>query len=315
MFMDELRKGTQSQNRNIPQQKAKIKLVHLDGTYDITTEYEEEFYSVVNLTNSVFSIDDVVYICYLDNDTSLPVIFGPNTKNDGGGVGRSIVSVSKISTVGLVDTYRILFSDESFTDYNIVNGEQGIQGEQGIPGQKGDKGDKGDKGEPGYVSQDVINQIIATVESNLLERDHPPGSPYFTFLVDDDPNDRFPGTNWVRIEENTYLVSAGPNLVGMTPIGSNNKTLTKQQLPSGITGTISAGAGSGGTNGAGVIRTPSGVFSNDTSSTLWTKVMNSTQSLDVDAVYRTISFDLGGQSQSFDNRPKSLAIYIWRRIA
>lgn len=48
--------------------------------------------------------------------------------------GTGIVSVEKIDSVGLVDTYRMMFSDGTYFDYEVKNGEQGIQG---IPGQSG----------------------------------------------------------------------------------------------------------------------------------------------------------------------------------
>lgn len=41
---------------------------------------------------------------------------------------KTIVSITKINTVGLTDTYRILFSDSTYTDYNVANGEDGTNG-------------------------------------------------------------------------------------------------------------------------------------------------------------------------------------------
>lgn len=73
--------------------------------------------------------------------------------------GIGIESMEKISTVGLVDTYRITFSNGDYFDYEVKNGEQGIQGIQGIPGiqgkdgvpgQQGIQGIQGERGKDGY---------------------------------------------------------------------------------------------------------------------------------------------------------------------
>lgn len=51
--------------------------------------------------------------------------------------GVSIVSITKIGTEGLVDTYRITFSDGTSTTFTVTNGQNGSQGMQGNPGQDG----------------------------------------------------------------------------------------------------------------------------------------------------------------------------------
>lgn len=150
--------------------------------------------------------------------------------------------------------------------------------------------------------------IKQEVEQESIERDRPPGSPYFTFLVDDDPNVRFPGTTWVRIEENTYLVSAGANLVGMTPVGANSKDIhidwshNHPQNPhshenynrtSNFSSTGNQYGGRMGTAGdnSGTITA--------TAPTTATNQSAGTQT----------------NTQTVDNRPKSVAIYVWRRTA
>ncbi len=87
---------------------------------------------------------------------------------------RSIVSIEKTKTVGLVDTYTITYTDGTTSTFTVTNGEdgsQGIQGEKGEDGYtpvitiqdgywyvdgvntnqlaQGVQGDKGDKGDPG----------------------------------------------------------------------------------------------------------------------------------------------------------------------
>ena len=66
--------------------------------------------------------------------------------------GVGIEKIEKTGTVGLVDTYRITFSDASTYTFTVKNGEKGEKGDKGDTGEKGDKGDKGDPGADGTVS-------------------------------------------------------------------------------------------------------------------------------------------------------------------
>lgn len=77
----------------------------------------------------------------------------PVTKGDDG-VG--IESIEKIGSEGLIDTYRITFTDGTYTDYYVRNGAQGLQGlpgpqgNPGVPGKDGLQGIPGEKGSDGY---------------------------------------------------------------------------------------------------------------------------------------------------------------------
>ncbi len=169
--------------------------------------------------------------------------------------------------------------------------------------------------------------IKQEVEQESIERDHPPGSPYFSFLLEDDPNNRYPGTTWVRIDENTYLVSAGPNLVGMTPVGSNTKNLTISNMPNHAhTGSISSVSlttnvdgnhqhpikqGQRFTSGTGTAPFTGGT---DTS-TAYMDSSVGTHSHNINAHNHGLTINSNGPGEAFDNRPKSLAIYMWRRIS
>ncbi|MBQ7292817.1 MAG: hypothetical protein IJW79_03650, partial [Clostridia bacterium] len=51
--------------------------------------------------------------------------------------GKLIISIEKISTEGLIDTYRITYDDGTTYDFTVTNGAQGIQGIQGNPGADG----------------------------------------------------------------------------------------------------------------------------------------------------------------------------------
>lgn len=73
--------------------------------------------------------------------------------------GNGISNVEKINTIGLIDTYRITFTDGNTFDYSITNGTKGEQGVQGLKGDKGEQGEqgvqgvqgiKGEKGDDGY---------------------------------------------------------------------------------------------------------------------------------------------------------------------
>lgn len=90
--------------------------------------------------------------------------------DSGAFVGNGIKNITKTGSVGLVDTYQILFTDNSTFDFQVTNGAtpvitikdgiwyingvstgQEAQGEQGPKGDKGDKGDKGEQGEVGPI--------------------------------------------------------------------------------------------------------------------------------------------------------------------
>lgn len=106
-------------------------------------------------------------------------IDGEDTGNKAQGVkgdtGIGISDISKESTEGLVDTYKITYTNGDYTTFTVTNGAQGIQGIQGVPGQnghtpvitiengnwfidgvdtgkaaQGQKGDKGDEGRTGF---------------------------------------------------------------------------------------------------------------------------------------------------------------------
>ena len=72
-----------------------------------------------------------------------------------GATGNGIANITKIGSAGLVDTYRILFTDGAYFDFTVSNGAQGPTGPQGPKGDTGDtgatgpQGPKGDTGETG----------------------------------------------------------------------------------------------------------------------------------------------------------------------
>lgn len=156
--------------------------------------------------------------------------------------------------------------------------------------------------------------IIAIVEERLLERDHPVGSPYFTFIVSDNPNNRFPGTEWVRVEENTYLVSAGDGVNALQSIGSNTHTLNNNEIPSHAHKTMLT---NNTANSGTVVDIESNWYRNlfsvaNTIRSAWNTLLNigtgGTGRVEVPTTHT-------GGGQAHNNMPKSIAIYMWRRIA
>lgn len=57
--------------------------------------------------------------------------------------GRGISNIEKTSTVGLVDTYTITYTDDTTSTFNITNGEDGIDGKNGVNGKNGTNGTDG----------------------------------------------------------------------------------------------------------------------------------------------------------------------------
>lgn len=59
----------------------------------------------------------------------------PSSVSIKGNTGVGIYNITKVSTVDLVDTYRIRLTDNSTYDFTVTNGAQGAQGIQGIQGK------------------------------------------------------------------------------------------------------------------------------------------------------------------------------------
>ena len=153
-----------------------------------------------------------------------------------------------------------------------------------------------------------ISTATRTALNQIIDSIYPVGSPFFSFLVTEDPNTRFPGTTWVRLEEDQYLVSAGESLVGMTPVGANSKDIhidwshNHPQNPhvhenyNRTSNFSSTGSQYGGRMGT----------ASDNSGTITATA--STTATNQSAGTQT-------NTQTVDNRPRSVAIYVWRRTA
>ena len=75
-----------------------------------------------------------------------------------GAPGVGISSITKTGTSGLVDTYKITFTNGSSTTFTVTNGTKGADG------AKGDKGDKGDAG-----TQNVIVCLCTQSPASLFD--------------------------------------------------------------------------------------------------------------------------------------------------
>ena len=90
------------------------------------------------------------------SEISLSIVVAPASPVDHGG----IVSIEKIGSEGLVDTYKVTFADGYTFEFTVTNGAQGEKGEQGEQGpagqngQDGAQGPQGPQGEQGPAGQD-----------------------------------------------------------------------------------------------------------------------------------------------------------------
>lgn len=80
-------------------------------------------------------------------------------KGDKGDTGTGISLIEKIYSEGLVDTYRINFTDGTYTQYFVVNGKDGSDGEDGHDGVDGKDGQDGN----GYFDYDEDTELITMV--------------------------------------------------------------------------------------------------------------------------------------------------------
>ena len=359
-----------------PPLKAKVKRINNNGTIDVSVDLQEQEIPWeipgIPLTNNLkISKGDYVTVKFLENNHNSPVIdgmFNPKSYSGDGEDGRSILSVDKVESDGLVDIYRITYSKKPLYSYfQVKNGDNANITSISISDlnnaiETGFYNCYSDDNAPtsGFytieantdgnnviqtaknANHEIYTRIGYDVQNNpswgawktpalnqIIDLIYPVGSPFFSFLVTEDPNDRFPNTVWVRIEENTYLVSAGSNLVGMTPVGSNTKTLTTSNLPNhshgGSISSVSLTTNSNSHSHNQYYRTSnfssSGTQSNgrmgltgDNSGTGFPTLSDS-HSHSIDAHGHSLTINNNGSGESFDNRPKSLAIYMWRRTA
>jgi len=116
------------------------------------------------------------YVAYAEESNTTPLSYeewlssikgakgDKGDKGETGATGNGVASVEKTSSVGLVDTYTITFTDGTTYQYTVTNGASG---------EKGDKGDAGEKGEQGDAhahdfTYDTAAYEVATCENSGL---------------------------------------------------------------------------------------------------------------------------------------------------
>lgn len=101
-------------------------------TNPITPSQFEQYVAIVrDLVDSVKDIDHIE----LNDDYTLTIYYSDGTsytttsiRGEQGADGNGIQNITKKSTSGLVDTYRITFTDGSHTDFTVTNGAKGDTG-------------------------------------------------------------------------------------------------------------------------------------------------------------------------------------------
>lgn len=148
--------------------------------------------------------------------------------------GNGILDISKIKTEGLVDTYRISFTDGTYYDYEVENGQQGIQGIPGQQGKDGVEGKQGVQGIQGERGRDGYPFLIYKEYSNVSDfstSDFPEIG--LMFMINDGVSSLFPVYRYTGDEEEPY--SYVTSLSGSEPI-KGDKGDTGAQGEQGIPG-------------------------------------------------------------------------------
>lgn len=97
------------------------------------------------ITSLIINASNELIVTYSDgNSVNLGNIKGPQgdpgQNGTNGTDGNGIVSITKTSTSGLVDTYTILYTDNTSTTFTVTNGAQGPAGQDGNDGNDGATG-------------------------------------------------------------------------------------------------------------------------------------------------------------------------------
>lgn len=96
----------------------------------------------------------------------------PGRKGDKGNTGETGAGISyiqKTGTVGLVDTYTILFTDGRVKTFTVTNGKDGTDGKDGKDGEKGETGATGETGRSAYEAYCQLYGYTGTEEQWLAD--------------------------------------------------------------------------------------------------------------------------------------------------
>ena len=131
----------------------------------------------VNMTKIFYSL--LLAICFISL-VGCSLLQGPagekgdkgdtGSQGEPGKDGRSIVSITLANSKDNVDTYVILFDDNTTTAFTVTNGKDGQQGIQGIQGESGKDGAKGDSGRGISKIEMIKGIIVVTYTDGTVEK-------------------------------------------------------------------------------------------------------------------------------------------------
>lgn len=186
-------------------------IVPIEGGNRITFSY--------TLDNGTEQTSELDVMNGINGQDGLPGLDGLPGADGQDGIG--IASVEKIDSVGLVDTYRMTFSDGTHLDYEVKNGEQGPQGVQGIQGKDGVEGKQGVQGVRGEKGEDGYPFLIYKEYSDISEFDTSDFPEIgLMFMINDGLSGSFPVYRYTGDESDPYSyitrLSGGEPIKGET---------------------------------------------------------------------------------------------------
>lgn len=128
--------------------------------------------------------------------------------------------------------------------------------------------------------RDDVEREVATIRGYLIP-------PVGTFIYSlSNPNDTWPDTSWDRVAEGNFLIASGTTYKDNNTYGSNEVTLTVDQIPSHTHDIDSSQSDSNGTQGVKTVSATSG----------------------------TIKTKATGGGKAHSNIPMSIAVPLWKRV-
>jgi len=160
---DAFKVSMQDVNKTVPNEYATVTRVNSNKTVNVKPDSNDadsdDLTNISYVVDLDLSVGDRVVLSYLNNDPNEPIIIGMlNPKSSPNVDCRSIVSVDKVESDGLVDVYRITYDKAPIYSYFSVK--------NGTDGQKGDKGDPG-YGVPSQLSGKTVQHKVL-IESKTV---------------------------------------------------------------------------------------------------------------------------------------------------
>jgi len=136
---DAFKVSMQDVNKTVPNEYATVTRVNSNKTVNVKPDSNDadsdDLTNISYVVDLDLSVGDRVVLSYLNNDPNEPIVMGMlNPKSSSNVDCRSIVSVDKVESDGLVDVYRITYDKAPIYSYfSVKNGG----GEQDDPGETG----------------------------------------------------------------------------------------------------------------------------------------------------------------------------------